>query len=79
MTILYLAMLLCYMLMPLSLIIGQGFLIVLLAIIALLIRRQMVLEQQVAFLLHQSEVKQMRQALQGRDIQLPQMPQVRGL
>lgn len=74
---LYLIMLFCYAMMPLSLITGQGLFIPVLMVIVLLLRRVMVLEQQVAYLLHQSEVRQMRSTLQGRDIGLKPLNRVK--
>jgi len=82
MTLLYAAMLLCYLIAALSLLTGQGFLCLALVVIAMLLRRVSVLEQQMQYLLHQSEVNAMRRALQGRDMSLKQpepLRQAKGL
>lgn len=79
MTALYLSMLLCYALMPLSLISGQWLLVPALAVIVLLLRGQMVMRTQLDYLLLQDSVRQMANTLKKRDASLPQVKPVKGL
>lgn len=77
MTLLYACQLLCFFLMPLAIVTGQGFFIGPLGIIAYLIRRQAVLEQQIAYLL--SKDTQRNAAQHWRDNSVTQVPRVKGV
>lgn len=77
MTPLYLCMLACYILLPLLLILNQGLFVALcgpLIVIALLCRRLMILEQQVAHLL---SVQATREAVKHLGVKpMPSVPSV---
>lgn len=77
MTLLYACQLVCYALIPLALLMGQGIITPLLVITAYLIRRQSILEQQVAHLLTKETVRETARA--WVDQRAKQVPQVKGL
>jgi len=74
---LYPLQILCYILMPLSLIFNQGHLIPVLILMAVLIRRQMILEQQVVHLMGKDLIRNTAQL--WRDQGLKQVAQVKGV
>gem|GEM_PF-3928338 len=74
---LYPLQILCYILMPLSLIVNQGHLIPVLILMAVLIRRQMILEQQVVHLMGKDLIRNTAQ--HWREQGLKQVAQVKGV
>ena len=74
---LYPLQILCYLLMPLSLIFNQGHLIPVLILMAVLIRRQMILEQQVVHLMGKDLIRNTAQ--HWREQGLKQVAQVKGV
>lgn len=77
MTTLFACQLFCSLLIPLTLVSNEGFLSIALVVICVLIRQQMILQQQVDYLLRQDTVSEMRKAVTARNAGLKQVERVK--